>query len=137
MFMTAGDPAVAGFGGCITEGERETGTALDYPDWEAMYRMAFLGQLEQDLVLSLHQPPAQVHELDHVDGEHTGSQVVTELIGTWRPRVAVVAGAMQGREMSGTTVVVSPGRLDRGQYAFIDAHGSRQVTFRTIVPATP
>ena len=30
--------------------------------------MAFRGQLEQDLVLMFHHPPAQVHQLDLVDG---------------------------------------------------------------------
>jgi Icc-related predicted phosphoesterase len=106
MFMTASDLAVAGFGGRVTEGERETETALHYPGWEVMYRMAFLGQLEQDLLLIFHHPPAQVHELDIVDGQHTGSEVITELVGTWRQRVVVVAGAIQGRVIS-TTVVVS------------------------------
>jgi len=48
-----------------------------------------------------------------VDGEHTGSKAITELVGTWRPRVAV------GR---------------RGSHALIDTHGSRLLIFRTIAP---
>ena len=130
-------PGRGRFGGRITEGERETETALHYPGWEVMYRMAFLSQLEQDLVLIFHHPLAQVHELDLVDHEHAGREVITELVGAWRPRVVVVAGARQAREMYGTTVVVSPGHLDQGQYTVFDTHRSMQAVFRTIIPATP
>ena len=45
--------------------------------WWGGVVLVFLGQLEQDLVLMFHHPPAQVHELDLLGGEHTGSQVIT------------------------------------------------------------
>jgi uncharacterized protein len=107
--------SVAGFGGQVTERERETDAALRYPGWEVRYRLAFLADLDQDLLLVFHHPPAQVRELDLVDGNHTGSETVTELIGTWDPKVAVVAGARPGSEVYGKTLVVSPGRFAAGR----------------------
>jgi Icc-related predicted phosphoesterase len=133
MYATIGDLAVAGFGGRITERERETESALRYPGWEARYRMAFLTQVDQALlVMVFHNPPARVGNLDLVDGERVGNEEVTELIGTWSPRVAVVAGDRAGRELYGTTVVVSPGRLDRGEYAVFDPRRDRDVRFRSV-----
>jgi uncharacterized protein len=130
MHAVVRELAIAGFGGAIVERERETETALRYPAWEARYRMAFVTQLDQPLLaLAFHHPPAQVRSLDLVDGVHAGSEEVTELIGTWNPRVAVVAGASPGSELYADTVVVSPGRLDRGEYAVVDTRGRRDVHF--------
>ncbi len=124
--------AAAGFGGAITEGERETEHALRYPSWEVLYRMAFLRQLEQPLLLVFHHPPAEMKAIDVVDGRHMGQPAVTELIGTWRPKVAVVAGMEPGREEYGDTIVVSCGRFDQGQYAVFDARSGRTVEFKKV-----
>lgn len=135
MGASTGDLAVAGFGGRITGCERETESALHYPGWEAGYRTAFLAQREQaPLVMVFHTPPARVHDVDLVDGMHVGSRDVTELIGTWSPPVAVVAGDLPSRQRYAATVVVSPGRLDRGEYAVFDPRG-RDVRFRSAAPA--
>jgi Icc-related predicted phosphoesterase len=134
MSTSVHDLAVAGFGGQITEREREAETALRYPGWEVRYRLAFLSELDQALVLVFHHPPARMRELDLVDGRHAGSQAVTELLGTWRPRVAVVAGERPGQEGYATTVVVSPGRLDRGEYAVFDTSHGREARFGTTTP---
>ncbi len=124
--------AAAGFGGAITEHERETEQALRYPSWEVLYRMAFLRELEQPLLLVFHHPPAEMKAIDVVDGRHVGQPAVTELIGTWRPKVAVVAGAEPGREEYGDTIVVSCGRLDQGHYAVFDARSGRTVEFKKV-----
>jgi uncharacterized protein len=130
MHAVVRELAIAGFGGAIVERDRETETALRDPSWEAKYRLAFLTQLDQPLlVLAFHHPPAQVRTVDLVDGVHAGSEAVTELIGTWNPRVAVVAGASPATETYADTVVVSPGRLDRGEYALVDTRGAREVRF--------
>jgi Icc-related predicted phosphoesterase len=136
MFMTVSDMAVAGFGGQVMTRERETETALRYPAWEVKYRTAFLSELDQPLILAAHHPPAEMRELDLVDGQHFGSPAITELIGTWRPRVAVVAGTRPGQEMYGSTVVVSPGRFDQGQYSVFDARRGRDALFHTAAPTT-
>jgi Icc-related predicted phosphoesterase len=129
MAVPMSELAIAGFGGQVTEHEREIDEALRYPGWEVEYRMAFLSQLDQSLLLLVfHHPPANVRELEPLD-ERGGSEVVTELIGTWKPGVAVAAGPRPGRGMHGTTVVVSPGRLDRGEYAVFDARRGREVRF--------
>jgi Icc-related predicted phosphoesterase len=124
--------AVAGFGGAITERERETERALRYPSWEVLYRMAFLRELEQSLLLVFHHPPAEMKAIDLVDAQHIGQPAVTELIGTWRPKVAVVAGVEPGREEYGDTIVISCGRFDQGDYAVFDARSGRTVEFKKV-----
>jgi Icc-related predicted phosphoesterase len=137
MHLPMGELAVAGFGGRVTEHERDNEASLRYPGWEVRYRMAFLSQVDQALLLLVfHHPPAQVRDLDLLDGDGAGSEVVTELIGTWNPRVAVVAGARPGQGLYAKTVVVSPGQLDRGEYAVFDARGGRDVRFADGASAT-
>ena len=51
-----------------------------------------------------------------------GSEVVAELIKTYAPRVAIVAGEGATEERLGTTLVIAPGRLDLGVYSVIDIH---------------
>ena len=137
MPLPMGELAIAGFGGRVTEHEREVDQALRYPGWEVEYRMAFLSQVDQPLLLLVfHNPPAHVRDLEPLDGDRGGSEVVTELIGTWKPGVAVVAGPRPGQGMHGTTVIVSPGRLDRGEYAVFDARRGREVRFAGGASAT-
>ncbi len=69
MFMSAHEWSVAGFGGRTTDNETETETALRYPGWEVTYRLGFLGQLEQDLLLVFYNPTAETGDLDLVGGE--------------------------------------------------------------------
>jgi uncharacterized protein len=138
MPAVMGELAVGGFGGRITEHEREVESAVRYPAWEARYRMAFLTQVDQALlVLVFHTPPARVHDLDLVHGRHTGSEAVTELIGTWSPKVAVVAGHHAARGLYAATVVVSPGRLDHGEYTVFDPRQGHEVRFHATKPAAP
>lgn len=126
-FALVGNTAVVGFGGAITDTGRDVDTRLSYPAWEAAYRLAFIRELDQRLVLVFHQPHAEAKEVDVVDGEHRGSRGVTALIGTWRPRLAVVGGVEQGREVYGDTVVVSPGAFSRGHYAVADENARNAV----------
>jgi Icc-related predicted phosphoesterase len=128
MPLVMGQVVVAGFGGRITEHEREVEQALRYPGWEVKYRMAFLSQVDQPLLLLVfHHPPAQVRDLELGDAE--GSEDVTELIGTWNPAVAVVAGPRSGQGIYARTTIVSPGRLDRGEYAVFDERRGGEVRF--------
>jgi Icc-related predicted phosphoesterase len=131
-FAVVHNIATAGFGGAVTDSERETEQALRYPAWEVIYRLGFLRELEQPLLLVFHHPPAEMKAIDVVDGKHAGSPAVTELIGTWRPKVAVVAGETPGRETYGDTTVISSGRFDQGQYAVFDARSGRTVELRTL-----
>ena len=51
-----------------------------------------------------------------------GSETLAELINTYRPQLAVVAGNGVAETRLGRTLVVCPGRLEQGQYALIDLH---------------
>jgi len=59
-----------------------------------------------------------------------GSEVVAELIKTFKPRVAIVAGpnlpgADLKHEMLGTTLVVMPGSLSEGDFSVIDINSQK------------
>jgi Icc-related predicted phosphoesterase len=60
-----------------------------------------------------------------------GSEVLAELVNTYRPRIVVTASDEPSEERLGTSLVLSPGRLDRGRYAFIDFHNAA-VEFGTV-----
>jgi hypothetical protein len=49
-----------------------------------------------------------------------GSEVLAELINTYRPRLAIVGGDEPAEHLLGRTLVVCPGRLDQGRYGLID-----------------
>jgi uncharacterized protein len=131
--------AVVGFGGLVTDNEREVERALGYPAWEMLYRMSFLSEIDQQLLMVFHHPPAKTKAADLIDGRHTGSLAITELIGTWRPKVAVVGGPTPAIEVFGDTLVISPGRFDQGDYAVFDPRSGRGFELRNAraLPATP
>jgi hypothetical protein len=112
----------AGIGGDIVDHPKAITSEealIRYPGWEAEYRLKVVGEFKdypkvflfttRPLHKGLHEP---------------GSEVVAELINTYRPHVVVTAGAEPSEERLGTSLVVSPGRLDQGRYALIDFHES-------------
>jgi Icc-related predicted phosphoesterase len=66
-------------------------------------------------VLLLSTPPA------HKGLGNDGSEVLAELVATYRPRL-VVCGGERGSELLGRTPVVAPGSLGDGHYAIADLH---------------
>jgi Icc-related predicted phosphoesterase len=110
---------VAGLGGAIDDdpdSPREEVERLAYPRWEAEYRLKLLAELgEHERLLVFATPPA------HKGRGIPGSEAVAELIGTWRPRLAVCGGPRETATI-GRTLVVAPGSLAGGQYAVADLH---------------
>ncbi len=121
-FINVGrDFVLVGFGGDITSDDRETGLANRFPEWEAAYSLDILERLSQDPILLTHYPP-RADTLDLVDGEHVGSPLLREVIDRCRPAYVFCghAGASQGIEAMGRTVVINPGSLARGDYAIVN-----------------
>jgi uncharacterized protein len=121
----------AGMGGEIADDPdtlRNEESMLRYPGWEAEYRLKVLREFkERQMVFLFTTPPA------HKGLHEPGSEVIAELINTYRPRV-VITGGEEPRELQvGTSLVVSPGRLDRGQYGLIDL---RELTVELAAPTT-
>jgi uncharacterized protein len=114
----------AGLGGEISDdpdARREEIARLRYPRWEPEYRLKLLRELpEHECVLLFATPPA------HKGRSVPGSDVVAELVNTYRPR-AVVCGGPPGSEMLGRSLVVAPGSIVGGQFALIDLHAHRAV----------
>jgi hypothetical protein len=117
-----GHMLVAGHGGEISDdpdAPREELEALRYPRWEPEYRLKLLRDFdEHQIVLLFSTPPA------HRDQGHEGSDAVAELIGTYRPRLAVCGGERRS-ELIGRTLVVAPGPLADGAFAIVDLHAHR------------
>jgi uncharacterized protein len=110
---------VAGFGGEVSDdpdGPRDEQDRLLYPRWEPEYRLKLVRELdEHQLVLVFSTPPA------HASLGGAGSDVLAELVGTYRPRL-VVCGGEPGTAMLGRSLVVAPGSLADGHYAIADLH---------------
>ena len=113
-----GPVTFAGMGGDIVDDPRTIRmeeALLRYPGWEAEYRLKALAELrDYAKVLLFTTPPP------HKGLGTPGSRVLAELIKTYNPRLAVVAGERPGTTLLAKTHVVSPGRIDRGDYALID-----------------
>ena len=110
---------VAGMGGDISDdpdAPRDETERLRYPRWEPEYRLKLIRELpEHQLVLLFATPPA------HKGHGMPGSEVLTELIASHRPRL-VVSGGERGSELIGRSLVVAPGSLGDGYYAIADLH---------------
>jgi Icc-related predicted phosphoesterase len=108
----------AGIGGEIVDDPdavRDEHAVLRYPGWDAEYRLKALREFpDHQKVLAFTTPP------EHKGLGWQGSAVVAELINTHNPRAVVAASGAVAEERLGNTLVVSPGRLDRGQYAVVD-----------------
>jgi Icc-related predicted phosphoesterase len=116
----SGGVLVAGMGGEISddpEEPREEQRHLRYPRWEAEYRLKVLQEITKynQLVLLFTTPPA------HKRLSSGGSEVVAELVNTFRPRLVVCAGE-RGVEIIGTSLTVTPGDLGDGHYAIANLH---------------
>jgi Icc-related predicted phosphoesterase len=118
-FAPDGHVVFAGLGGEVsddTDAARDEIDRLRYPRWEAEYRLKPLRELdEHQLVLLFFTPPAHKR---HGAG---GSDVLAELVSTYRPRL-VVCGGERGTELLGRSLVVAPGSLHDGHYAIADLH---------------
>jgi uncharacterized protein len=130
MALSSDHLVFAGMGGEIVddpEVQREEQVALRYPAWEVEYRLKVLRELAHDYlkVFLFTTVPA------HKGLQRPGSEVLAELIKTYSPRVAFVAGGEGVRqEMLANTLVVFPGRLACGEYAIVD------IQDRSVKPAT-
>lgn len=117
MAFGAGYVLFAGLGGEVEDdpdAPRDELERLRYPRWEVEYRLKLLRELKDYvLVLLFHTPPA------HKGRAMAGSEVLAELVATYRPRLVVCAGE-RGTTMLGRSLVVSPGRLTDGQCAVVD-----------------
>jgi hypothetical protein len=118
--LGSGHILFAGMGGEVLDDPgtpRDEERALRYPAWEVEYRLKVLREFahDYDKVLMFATPPA------HKGLHQPGSDVLAELIKTYDPRVALVAGG-DGvhHELLGRTLVVLTGSLARGEYALVD-----------------
>ena len=110
-----------GFGGTIVDDVqtvREEREALRYPGWEVEYRLRFLSELKdyQKVFLFTTMPA-------HKGRHEPGSQVLAEVVKSYRPRLVLVGGQEEHRqEFLGKSLVVMPGRLSRGEFSKIDLY---------------
>jgi Icc-related predicted phosphoesterase len=123
----------AGFGGEVSDdpdAPREELERLSYPRWEPEYRLKLVREAEEhQLVLLFATPPA------HKGLGTPGSEVLAELVSTYRPRL-VVCGGERGTELLGRTPVVAPGSLRDGHYAIADLH-SQEVRLEQLETGAP
>ena len=119
----------AGIGGEIADDPevvRSEEALIRYPGWEAEYSLKVVGEFKDYPTVFLFATRPQ-----HKGLRESGSEVLAELINTYRPRIVVTAGDEPAEERLGKSLVVVPGRLDRGSYALVDFHGST-VEFGTV-----
>jgi Icc-related predicted phosphoesterase len=118
--LAPGPVLFAGMGGEIVddpEAIRGEEAVLRYPGWEVEYRLKIIREFKEHPMVCLF-TTRPVHK----GLREPGSEAIAELIKTYSPRLAIVSGEGVTEERLAKTLVVSPGRIDRGQYALIDLH---------------
>lgn len=111
---------VTGFGGEISEHDKEDYFVLQFPRWEVEHGLNFLSNISSSTILLSHTPPVGI--LDSDDGKHKGCEVVNDLIQKYRPKWVFCGHAhgARGKETIGDSIVVNPGALKNGFYALVD-----------------
>ena len=113
-----GHLVVAGVGGEIDDNPgaaRDEVQVLRYARPEVEYRLRLLEELgEHNRELLFSARPA------HRNQQDGGSETVTELINTYRPRLVVGAGDRRVERFGKHTLFVAPGSLQDGHYAVVD-----------------
>jgi len=127
-FFLFGDWVIAGFGGEITEGEKEDFFVLQYPRWETEYGLNFLSSLGHSKIILFHTPP--VGKLDLDDDKHKGSMVINDLIQKYKPSFVFCGHAHKacGEEKIGTTKAINPGALKDRFYSLVDTESQKVIS---------
>jgi Icc-related predicted phosphoesterase len=109
-----------GFGGEITQGEKEDYFLLRYPRQECIFGTRRMRFLNPPRICIFHSPP--ISKLDLEDGIHRGAPFVNEIIDAVAPSFLFCGHVPKawGAEEIGDTLVVNPGSLALGQYALVD-----------------
>ena len=126
------DFLVSGFGGQLTVGEDDREFLLRYTTPWAEFSTRNLSYMPGDKILMTYTPP--VCRLDMADGERLGMLFVNDLIEKTAPKFLVCGQAYSspGRVLLGSTVVINPGPLFKGQYAVLD-YPSCETRFERLV----
>ena len=131
LYAVNNEFAIAGFGGEITEQEKENFFVLQFPRCELELGLSFLSSLSHKRIFLSHTPPMGV--LDTDDGKHKGSGVINDLIQKFQPSWVFCGHAhgARGDELIGECMVVNPGALKNGFYALVDTE-KKEVELKTI-----
>ena len=110
-----------GFGGELTEIERDDFFVLRLPECEVRYAALRAVEADRPVVILTHTPPVGA-AVDLDSGAHKGSVVVNRLIDMLAPAFLFCGHAhrAQATEELGGTTIVNPGALKYGHYAFVD-----------------
>ena len=125
------DFIIAGFGGEVTEQQREDYFVLQFPRWEVEHGLGIVEHLQKTKILLFHTPP--VGELDLDEGKHKGSQVINDLIEKLKPEWVFCGHAhkARGKQIIGNSIVVNPGALKNRYYAIVDTE-TQEVELKTL-----
>jgi Icc-related predicted phosphoesterase len=109
-----------GFGGKISENDKEDYFFLQYPRRECLFGTRRMHYLNPPRILVFHMPPQG--QLDLEDGKHVGSSLVNDVIHAVAPSFLFCGYTIEspGVETIGSTVVVNPGALRDGLFAIIN-----------------
>ena len=122
--------SVMGFGGEITDKEKENYFVLQYPKMEfENFWTKFIGyKTDKIKIFILHIPP--VSKLDLINGGHKGSNAVNQMIEKLKPDFIFCGHAhdAQGHESFGGTLGINPGTLKKSNMAIVETD-SKKVDF--------
>jgi Icc-related predicted phosphoesterase len=109
-----------GFGGLITDQDKEDYFLLQYPRRECQFGTRRMHFLNPPRILLFHTPPVSTLDVDN--GTHRGNAFVNEIIQAVSPSFLFCGHVTQspGIEEIGSTLVVNPGALAEGRFALLN-----------------
>ncbi|MCD4812211.1 hypothetical protein K8S19_00740 [bacterium] len=122
---------VAGFGGELTEHEKEDYFVLQYPRQETLFGTRRMRYINPSRILIFHSAP--IIHVEEEAGMQKGSRLVNEIVTTVAPSFLFCGSSFAVPQVNelGSTVVVNPGSLADGHFAIVQTK-SREAVFHTL-----
>lgn len=119
-WTSVGNYLIGGFGGEITESQKEDFFVLQFPQKEVREKLKRVRQNPGGKLMLFHTPPYGYLDID--SGRHKGIDAVTTLIEEHRPALAVFGHShkAKGKAFIGESLLVNPGAMKDGNWAVVE-----------------
>lgn len=130
-WVKLGEYSIGGFGGEVTEYDKEDFFVLQFPGEMVRERLSRIHAPAPKIML-FHTPP--LGYLDEDSGRHKGSEYIRQIIEEHKPVLAAFGHShkARGKDFLGDTLLVNPGAMKDGNWAVVDIE-KKEVIFHNVI----